>query len=167
MTWQTPRILTVRQPWAWAIIHGGKDVENRVRNIAGNYRGPVAIHAGLTFDEPDGNDWELRRAITTQTNGWPADDGEVWSSDSIDSTDERFAPRGMIIGIVGLVAVHLGSPALGALHCSPWAEPDRWHLQLGNPLALAEPIRWQGGLGLRKCPPGLIHLIDEQLKETQ
>ena len=29
------RVLTVRQPWAWAIIHGGKDVENRVRNLAG------------------------------------------------------------------------------------------------------------------------------------
>ena len=41
------RILTVRQPWAWAIIHAGKDVENRSRNIAGYYRGPVAIHAGL------------------------------------------------------------------------------------------------------------------------
>ncbi|WP_409188395.1 hypothetical protein [Bradyrhizobium sp. RDM4] len=29
--------LSVRQPWAWAIIHGGKDVENRsapaVRNM--------------------------------------------------------------------------------------------------------------------------------------
>lgn len=32
------RILTVRQPWAWAIIHGGKDVENRTRNVAGDYR---------------------------------------------------------------------------------------------------------------------------------
>ena len=28
------RILTVRQPYAWAIIHGGKDIENRTRNIA-------------------------------------------------------------------------------------------------------------------------------------
>ena len=23
--------LSVRQPWAWAIIHGGKDVENRTK----------------------------------------------------------------------------------------------------------------------------------------
>ena len=28
------RVLTVRQPWAWAIIHGQKDVENRVRSLA-------------------------------------------------------------------------------------------------------------------------------------
>lgn len=46
------RILTVRQPWAWAIIHGQKDVENRVRNIAGDYRGPVAIHTALD-DAPE------------------------------------------------------------------------------------------------------------------
>ena len=45
------RILTVRQPWAWAIIHGGKDVENRVRNIAGDYHGPIAIHAAKAGKE--------------------------------------------------------------------------------------------------------------------
>ena len=47
------RAMTVRQPHAWAIIHGGKDVENRTRNIAGSYRGPVAIHAGLAPFEQD------------------------------------------------------------------------------------------------------------------
>jgi hypothetical protein len=31
------RALTVQQPWAWAIIHGGKDVENRGRNC--HFRG--------------------------------------------------------------------------------------------------------------------------------
>lgn len=31
----TLRVLTVRQPWAWSLIEGGKDVENRSRNIAG------------------------------------------------------------------------------------------------------------------------------------
>lgn len=37
------KALSVRQPWAWAIIHAGKDVENRSRIT--RYRGPVAIHA--------------------------------------------------------------------------------------------------------------------------
>lgn len=41
------RIVTIRPPWAQLIVNYGKDVENRVRNIAGGYRGPVAIHAGL------------------------------------------------------------------------------------------------------------------------
>lgn len=33
------RILTVRQPYAWAIVHGGKDMENRVRDVARLARG--------------------------------------------------------------------------------------------------------------------------------
>ena len=37
------KALSVRQPWAWAIIHAGKDIENRTRIT--RYRGPVAIHA--------------------------------------------------------------------------------------------------------------------------
>jgi hypothetical protein len=38
------KALTMRQPWAWATIYGGKDVENRRRRTA--YRGPLLIHAG-------------------------------------------------------------------------------------------------------------------------
>jgi len=40
----TMKCLSVRQPWAWAIIHAGKDVENRT--WATSYRGLLAIHAG-------------------------------------------------------------------------------------------------------------------------
>lgn len=54
--------LSVRQPWAWAIIHGGKDVENRTRFAIdkGGMREMVgkriAIHAGkgMTQDEYHG-----------------------------------------------------------------------------------------------------------------
>lgn len=50
--------LSVRQPWAWAIIHAGKDVENRDwrrPNPGLAFRGRVAIHAssGMTRDEYD------------------------------------------------------------------------------------------------------------------
>jgi hypothetical protein len=40
--WQV-RVLSVRQPWAWLLIHGGKDIENR--SWGTDYRGPLAIHA--------------------------------------------------------------------------------------------------------------------------
>jgi hypothetical protein len=40
--------LTVRQHWAWAIMHAGKDVENRVRGI--RHRGTLLIHAGRQLD---------------------------------------------------------------------------------------------------------------------
>ena len=44
-------MLTIRQPWAWAIIYGGKDVENR--SWLTKHRGPLLVHAGSAF-EPDG-----------------------------------------------------------------------------------------------------------------
>jgi len=38
------KVLSVRQPFAWAIIHAGKDIENRTWHSG--VRGPVLIHAG-------------------------------------------------------------------------------------------------------------------------
>lgn len=41
-------MLTVQQPWAWAIAAGAKRVENRSRSTS--YRGWVAVHAGKRTD---------------------------------------------------------------------------------------------------------------------
>lgn len=38
------KALSVCQPWAWAIIHGAKRIENRSWRT--RYRGPLLIHAG-------------------------------------------------------------------------------------------------------------------------
>jgi hypothetical protein len=45
------KALSIRQPWAWLIIHGGKDIENRNRST--NLRGRIYVHAslGMTHDE--------------------------------------------------------------------------------------------------------------------
>lgn len=45
------KALSIRQPWAWLIVHGGKDIENRRWPTA--YRGPLLIHAakGMTDAE--------------------------------------------------------------------------------------------------------------------
>lgn len=37
------KALSIRQPWVWAIIHGGKRIENR--DWYCSYRGPILIHA--------------------------------------------------------------------------------------------------------------------------
>lgn len=42
------RAISIRQPWAWLIVNGIKDVENR--NWRTHYRGPVLVHAGLKID---------------------------------------------------------------------------------------------------------------------
>lgn len=40
--------LSLRQPWAYAVLHLGKDVENR--RWRSRYRGRVILHASQTFD---------------------------------------------------------------------------------------------------------------------
>jgi len=45
--------LSIMQPWAWLIVNGFKDIENRnwrAANPGLRFRGPVAIHAGLKID---------------------------------------------------------------------------------------------------------------------
>lgn len=54
--------LSIRQPWAWLILHGGKDVENR--QWPTKYRGRILIHAskGVTRAEhEDAEDFALCR----------------------------------------------------------------------------------------------------------
>lgn len=155
------RILTVRQPWAWAIIHGGKDIENRVRNIAGDYRGPVAIQAALEYDT-------------------------AWSSpamyDAMQATGMHRRPglypwhenHGAIIGVVDLVGVHpwddpssgdevtrtLAAYVTSYSPCSPWAEERSFHLMLEYPRALEEPIPFKGALGLRRLDDEMVARIE-------
>lgn len=43
------KALSVRQPWAWAIIYAGKNIENRPRRT--NFRGRIAVHASKTPHE--------------------------------------------------------------------------------------------------------------------
>jgi hypothetical protein len=40
--------LAVRQPWAWLIVNGFKDIENRSRRT--HHRGQLLIHASLSLD---------------------------------------------------------------------------------------------------------------------
>lgn len=139
------RILTVRPPWSAAIIHSGKDVENRPRNIAGTYRGPVAIHAGKSFDaDARFPDKTPLPADVYGTVGGPV--------------------RGAIVGVVDLVDVHLCSG-----ECSPWAQGpmdlghgirDIWHLVLENPRSLTDPIPYVGALGLRRLDDETIARIE-------
>jgi len=42
------KALSIRQPWAWLIVHGHKDVENRTWKT--DFRGKVLIHAGKQTD---------------------------------------------------------------------------------------------------------------------
>ena len=53
------KALSIRHPWAWAVVHAGKHLENRDWGYKNNhmkrFRGPVCIHAssGITRAEYD------------------------------------------------------------------------------------------------------------------
>lgn len=45
------KALSIRQPYAWLIVSGHKDIENRTWPTG--YRGQVLIHAGITYPQRD------------------------------------------------------------------------------------------------------------------
>ena len=51
------KALSIRQPWAWLIVHGHKDVENR--SWPTKFRGRFFVHASQKFDH-DGYLWVRR-----------------------------------------------------------------------------------------------------------
>ena len=77
------KALSIRQPWAWLIIHGYKDVENR--SWSTDYRGPVLVHAGKTLDPRFD---EIREDILAEGGDLP---------------DRRSIERGGIVGRVKIV----------------------------------------------------------------
>lgn len=159
------RILTVRPPWSAAIIHSGKNVENRARNIAGAYRGPVAIHAGKQFD----HDAVFPDKTPLDVDVYGTEGGII---------------RGAIIGVVDLVGSHLVKESASERNvcfddhtptgetCSPWALSFEkfvghrgYHLVLANPRALVEPIPYTGALGLRRLDDDTTARILAQIGE--
>lgn len=88
------KALTIQQPWAWATIYGGKDVENRRRRTA--YRGPLLIHAGKKADpDPEAPARLLWTTADPEAYGQPR---AAWQA------------REAIIGVVHLADVLTDSP---------------------------------------------------------
>lgn len=46
------KALSIRQPWAWAIVHAGKRIENRDWRGC-SYRGPILLHASKWWRDED------------------------------------------------------------------------------------------------------------------
>jgi hypothetical protein len=95
------KAISIRQPWAWAICHAGKDIENR--DWPTNFRGPVCIHAakGMTRDEFD-SFVDLARVM--HRNG-------TWTGEFVPEAKEL--DRGGIVGTAEIVGCVTASE-------SPW-----------------------------------------------
>lgn len=133
------RALSVRQPWAYAILHMGKDVENRTWEPPANLLGVrFWIHASKKVEalEP----WELLGQRFTL-----ADDGLCALA---------HLPRGAIVGSARLADVVEQS-------ASRWfAGPIGWVLT--EPIPLETPIPCQGRLGLWHVPDPILEQLREQ-----
>ncbi|WP_209313530.1 hypothetical protein [Jannaschia formosa] len=125
------RALSVRQPWAWAILHAGKDIENRSAfSIAagGMTPGRIALHAasGMTRAEYDWAVWRMGR-----------DGVAVPRPDAL--------PRRAILGAVEVTGIVSASD-------SPWFG-GRMGLVLRDPVP-CEPIPAPGARGYFDWRPG-------------
>lgn len=115
------KALSIKQPWAWLIVNGYKDVENRSRRT--HHRGPLLIHAGL--DKSQFNDDEAEYIKTKYGVDIPTE-----------------IELGGIVGVADLVGC-------SETHASPWFVKGNFAWELTNPRRLAfRPCR--GALGLFK-----------------
>lgn len=94
------KALSIQQPWAWLIVNGHKDIENRTWET--NYRGPIVVHTGKKFDREGYN------FVATQTDiDLPMPDefklggivGTVEITDCVDHHDSPwfFGPYGFVL----------------------------------------------------------------------
>lgn len=84
------KALTIKQPWAWAIIEAGKDVENRSRRT--HYRGPLFVHAGLQ-DSLEGWEWLDEMGIPLPVD--PPTGGIIGLVDLVDCVQGHDSPWAM------------------------------------------------------------------------
>jgi hypothetical protein len=88
------RALSVRQPWAWAILHAGKLVENREWDGC-SYRGPMLLHAGKSCTRAEYSSAVASFQVMRADLGLPPID--------VPPLDEL--ARGCLVGITRIVRV--------------------------------------------------------------
>ena len=151
------KVLSVKNPFAYLILQGGKDVENRTWTT--DYRGRLYIHASgdtmpfsLAEDYPElksekkYDEYVLKvRDFHKKISKYYENFGITEDTDInswINKTDIWFLKSQSIIGYVDLVDVIQNSS-------SPWSIDGQYHWILKNPTLLENPIRQvKGRLGL-------------------
>jgi ASCH domain len=115
--------LSVRQPWAWLIVNGVKDIENRSRRT--HHRGPLLIHASLSLDGFSENIKLVERRLGISV---PSE-----------------LDRGGIVGVVDVIDCVES-------HKSKWFEKGSYGWVLSNPRRLKfRPCKGAVGLFRPKC----------------
>ena len=98
----------MRQPWAWAIVHGGKSVENRPR--VWSYVGVTGVHAAKEWDLTAQDDVALWDAMEQAG----LDSTRVWHG-----LEGRLFPTSAVVGVVDMIGGHRSDE--GCCPGNPWA----------------------------------------------
>lgn len=147
------KVLSVKQPWAWAIIAGFKTCENRTWGT--NYRGPLLIHAGKSAGEIR----TVRRLEKQSKEGVPIVDYDG-TSHVMPPADELKRWSGAIVG-VAYVAGCLDERGAKRAKLTFVEGPVCWHLERVS--ACKEPVPAKGMLNLFSLPDALVGAVKEAL----
>jgi hypothetical protein len=129
------KAVSIHQPWAWAILHAGKNVENRTWRT--HHRGALLIHAARSrrsYDRQEAALWP--RLYGVELPAW-----EELMTGAILS----------VVDVVGCVKVGRGGD-LGEFGESVWAAEGMYGWVLANPRPFAEPIPCRGAQMLFEVP---------------
>ncbi len=127
--------LSVRAPWWWFILHGGKNIENR--DWPTKFRGTVYLHASKWWNHGDVHD-DIRDALDCCQSRQ-----EVASRLTFAALETG---RGCIVGMVDIVDCVNRNPDGGR-----WFFGD-YGFVLENPVAFECPIPFKGALGFFEVP---------------
>lgn len=130
------KALSLRQPWAWLVASGIKDVENRTWLT--KFRGRIYIHAGKSTKvtvQGIGDEWITKRLTVGQYLQYREAEAELE------------LVRGAIIGEVTIVDCKFRFGEENANLYSKWAEAGLYGFVLANPILYEEPIPCRGALG--------------------
>lgn len=125
------KAITIKNPWAYLICSGFKNIENRNWNT--HYRGKILIHAGKSWANTD-----IKKLLTApQLNSIPAS-----LLDKINNSS-GLINEGAIIGEAEILRVVETSNSL-------WADPEsRYYWELIKPVLYKNPITGvKGQLGI-------------------
>lgn len=157
------KALTVKQPWAGAIVAGVKRVENRTRRT--NHVGPLVIHAGKAIDD------DAAFVAAHGLGPWGPHVPEVFGEEFGEGPTTETLPwalpqsRGLLLGMVDLVGCHHEAECDLSCGGEPWAqdtgaprgdERGIWHWVVEHPRRFTRPLAWKGMLGLWTLPDELL-----------
>lgn len=139
--------LSIRQPWAFAIVSGAKAVENRT--WSSSYTGPLAIHASKKEDRHSVDDvlHRIHRQLELKV-----------SIERLRRIYESTKGLGCIVGTVDMVGCIRYGHSSKKDSISRWFEGPHGFL-FRNAVALVNPIQCRGHLGLWKVPSGIAETV--------